>query len=769
MKPIYIDLHIHTSDNPNNLNENYDVKKVLEKINIVAQGSDFLISLTDHNTINSSAYMALSKLTGNLLLGAELHIRNYENRPPYHCHIFFDLKINDNNISAVNKILDELYPEKVIDDVANAPMLEEIIRRFEEYDYLLLPHGGQSHSTFDKSVDRTCYFDTALQRNIYYNQFDGFTARDNNGLEETIEYFQRLGISEFVNLITCTDNYNPEKYPSAKSDEAAEFLPTWMLAKPTFNGLRLSLSESSRLIYSKERPQEWEESIKKVCCCNDKLDIDVELSAGLNVVIGGSSSGKTLFVDSVYRKICGDFNETDYANYNIEEINVENLAGCTPYYLSQNYIMKVVDKRDKENSIEDIEIIGKLFPGDTSVDNRIRECLARIKKDIGELICAVKTVDNIEKEISHIPKIYMLLIDNSVRKNIISSIKPSDEEINSINFEQSEFIRQVKSLDEIQSTINNNPFVTNCDNEFKIIKQKLTEIYAISQFESNLRSIVEQCSKNLEVYLASVNQGKEARRQNHELLLKDIRKYSEALFKFDEILLSIYSYSEVFATQEIESMGHKLFIENNFTMTKEKFIEIINAFLKSDKQIHDISEMTPGALFEENFKKQLPKVKDYEDFESKIYNEFEKINCKKYRIITSDGRDFDKLSAGWKTSILLDLILGYTGDNAPLIIDQPEDNLATGYINSGLITALKNIKARKQVILVSHNATIPMLGDAQNIVLCRNNGKILIRSAELEGKIEGKNVVDYIAEITDGGKSAIKKRVKKYNLKKFKE
>ncbi|GJQ59853.1 MAG: hypothetical protein SCALA701_26540 [Candidatus Scalindua sp.] len=72
--------------------------------------------------------------------------------------------------------------------------------------------------------------------------------------------------------------------------------------------------------------------------------------------------------------------------------------------------------------------------------------------------------------------------------------------------------------------------------------------------------------------------------------------------------------------------------------------------------------------------------------------------------------------------------------------------------------------------MVSHNATIPMLGDAQNVVLCENRGnKIIIRSNPLEGSINGRSVVDIVADETDGGKSSIKKRVKKYNLKQFKE
>lgn len=83
---------------------------------------------------------------------------------------------------------------------------------------------------------------------------------------------------------------------------------------------------------------------------------------------------------------------------------------------------------------------------------------------------------------------------------------------------------------------------------------------------------------------------------------------------------------------------------------------------------------------------------------------------------------------------------------------------------------IKRIKEDKQVILVSHNATIPMLGDAQNLIICENiDGKIFINSGTLESEIKGKKVLDWIAELTDGGKPSIKKRVKKYNFRSYKE
>lgn len=50
--------------------------------------------------------------------------------------------------------------------------------------------------------------------------------------------------------------------------------------------------------------------------------------------------------------------------------------------------------------------------------------------------------------------------------------------------------------------------------------------------------------------------------------------------------------------------------------------------------------------------------------------------------------------------------------NIPLIIDQPEDDLDNAFIFSAVVRVLRTIKERRQVILVTHNANIAVLGDA---------------------------------------------------------
>ena len=115
MEAIYVDLHIHTSDNADNLNKNYNIDELLKNINKKANGRQALISLTDHNTINKDAYLKfINKNQKNIkiILGTELHIKNHETKPAYHCHIYFDINnINDKEIDSLNEILDKLYPK----------------------------------------------------------------------------------------------------------------------------------------------------------------------------------------------------------------------------------------------------------------------------------------------------------------------------------------------------------------------------------------------------------------------------------------------------------------------------------------------------------------------------------------------------------------------------------------------------------------------------------------------------------------------------------
>ena len=431
--------------------------------------------------------------------------------------------------------------------------------------------------------------------------------------------------------------------------------------------------------------------------------------------------------------------------------------------------MKVVSD-DNQHNLEDIDIIRSLFPDNKDVVNRINSSLARLKDDITQLIQTVKEIQSIENKLKATPQIGHLLVLKAVKQNIFVHFIPQDESRQKIEYNKSKMDAQISTLNEIKTVLEKNPFVKEQNTTIDTLIGLLQTIYMYSELETNVFREIKQAYDNYAALLKTESQEEQTKTQEFNQLLSNINKYTFLNRKFKKHLTNIAEYHEEIATQDIISAGHHLYISHQFKMDKDDVLDVFNYLLKTGKKINDFDDICPQNLYENNFSKQKPKVQDYNDFINKVYNEFVQKNKTIYKIITSDRRDFDNLSAGWKTSVLLDLILGYDKDIAPIIIDQPEDNLATKYINDGLVDAIKKVKKFKQIILVSHNATIPMMGDAQRIIYCENkDGKIVIRSAPLEGEIDGKTVLDLIASITDGGKPSIKKRVKKYNLKKYTE
>lgn len=769
LEPVYLDLHIHTSKDPDQLNAAYDIATLQEKVQECAMGAPYLISLTDHNTINKVAYLDAASLFPHLLIGAELHVRNYQDEPPYHCHIFFRSPVDSGIIDALNAVLDELYPTKRVCATDQIPSIEDIAKHFDAYEFVLLPHGGQSHSTFDKSIPKGVQFDTTIERSIYYNHFDGFTARSNSGLDSTHNYFRRLGISEFVNLTTSTDNYNPKKYPESKAPHAEPFVPNWMLASPTFNGLRLSLSESARLVYG-TRPDTWAEFIRHVSLSNDYLDIDADLTPGLNVVIGGSSSGKTLFVDSVYRRLQGDFSGSNYLAYGVDQIAVDSPTGQVPHFLEQNYIVKVCDQKDHDNTIDSIALLRRLFPGDKDERTEIENGLAQLSESLSRMVEAAEKIEAVDQDLKTIPVLSRLVVTSLIKRNPLKYLKPTELNVETFEYSEAKYKQHKKAIDDIDSFLDTNPFVDHDKGLIEGLKAELDVARSTARFESEVRQVIFEYADKIHQLQTRDGREMKTKTQQFGMLLGAIRNYLRYNRVFYASRDRIAKFSIACSTRVVESMGHQLFIENAFELTPAKFVEILNQTLLASHQIREFEAITPAALSLSSgkFRKRSPKITSYVDLHREVLNRFKAMNQKKYRITTCEGKDFDQLSAGWKTSVILDLVLGCATDTAPLIIDQPEDNLATTYINTGLLKAIKKCKAERQIILVSHNATIPMLGDAQNVIVCRTEDKFMtIRSSPLEGEIEDLDVVDVIAATTDGGKSSIKKRVKKYNLKRF--
>jgi len=125
------------------------------------------------------------------------------------------------------------------------------------------------------------------------------------------------------------------------------------------------------------------------------------------------------------------------------------------------------------------------------------------------------------------------------------------------------------------------------------------------------------------------------------------------------------------------------------------------------------------------------------------------------------SKDFSKLSLGQQQSVLLALMLS-SESNSPLIIDQPEDNLDSEFIFHSLVPVLRAAKERRQIIVVTHNPNIAVLGDAEQIVALKSTSDKSLVVAR--GSIDDADTKKIVCQILEGAEEAFKRRAKMYGV-----
>lgn len=126
----------------------------------------------------------------------------------------------------------------------------------------------------------------------------------------------------------------------------------------------------------------------------------------------------------------------------------------------------------------------------------------------------------------------------------------------------------------------------------------------------------------------------------------------------------------------------------------------------------------------------------------------------------------EELSTGQKaTAVLLLLLLE---SDAPLIVDQPEDDLDNRFITEGVVPRMREEKQKRQFIFSTHNANIPVLGDAELILGLSASGEggggRACIAAEHTGSIDSPSVRALVEEILEGGREAFETRRRKYGF-----
>jgi len=121
-----------------------------------------------------------------------------------------------------------------------------------------------------------------------------------------------------------------------------------------------------------------------------------------------------------------------------------------------------------------------------------------------------------------------------------------------------------------------------------------------------------------------------------------------------------------------------------------------------------------------------------------------------------DYKDSTALSTGQKCTTILPILLLESA--SPLLIDQPEDNLDNAFIFETIVKSIRKVSGNRQLILVTHNPNIPVLGEAEQVFVLSSTGRH--SSLKASGSVD--EVKEEVETILEGGKEAFQKRKERY-------
>lgn len=124
----------------------------------------------------------------------------------------------------------------------------------------------------------------------------------------------------------------------------------------------------------------------------------------------------------------------------------------------------------------------------------------------------------------------------------------------------------------------------------------------------------------------------------------------------------------------------------------------------------------------------------------------------------SEYKGFKELSTGQRCTVILPIILEH--QDTVLIVDQPEDHIDNAFIVDTLISSIQRRAQSAQIIVTTHNANIPVLGQASEVIHLNSDGT---RGYVVnEGELYSPHIVEAISNVMEGGKDAFKRRAKFY-------
>lgn len=471
----------------------------------------------------------------------------------------------------------------------------------------------------------------------------------------------------------------------------------------------------------------------------------------------------------------------------IENIN-SNINSALSDYFAQLSLQKQLIKPegDKEAAATSMSTISENIEKIRLENQFSEEDNKNYKKACDKLDSLSIEIQTLKLEKERLVEIKRLDFSVNIKLNEISSKNQSliKEELKNIKESSTKQWMELveKLIDEVE-------------NQIKIRNQELEEVKESSIYKKG---------KNLELKNEELKQ-LEIQLEMHRKIVKEFEicnekyaqterileeKYNSVLDIFKEYYKAIQQFRINFKIEESDlrieiklstlDFNKQIDYLNARNNTNNAFIEIFNNNIKEfneDSFKEFLKESLKGNKFSFNRNKNI----------NDLFKDIITTNWFSYDyIITYQNDEFQDMSQGKKSFVILKLLLEFSDDKKPVLIDQPEDSLDNRAIYHELRNYLLDTKKKRQIIIVTHNPNVVVGSDAENIIVAHQqsnieqnkNGKKFqyingslenthVRDESCEFILESQGIQEHIFDVLEGGEEAFTKREQKYNYKKI--
>lgn len=299
------------------------------------------------------------------------------------------------------------------------------------------------------------------------NSGDGISLSNGNGSQNGKDFLEKVDLIQArtgsarndQQYLLKADNQYMRVFPSVTGCDAHKYLTftnfpanarTWIKSEISFDGLKQVVYEpGERISIQESKPQALLPSkvIREISLNQDYFSKNrLEFSEGLNTIIGGRSSGKSVLL-SIMAKLASDQHifkkENDNYNKLIEKLSSESILTFSDgrkangqdqiEFIYQDGLQEIARNKEQrnifiENTLSDI-VSDKISLSQAKVNNFLQDKRDKLRQDIEELKIIDLKISSLHEKLSNIQDSVTIKNNIEILKSRLNSIQSSKEAI----------------------------------------------------------------------------------------------------------------------------------------------------------------------------------------------------------------------------------------------------------------------------------------------------------------------------------------------------